>query len=108
MCAECDAQSIMTRRTPIPSASHRAWNSSTASTSPDTPTDRQPFTAATDSRSPYGSISSRTSSSTSGSATIPPLPAIASIARLRNATIRAPSSSDRPPTTHAAAISPCE
>ncbi|GLZ28440.1 hypothetical protein Lesp02_06300 [Lentzea sp. NBRC 105346] len=70
-----------------------------ASTSPESTNDDGPFTAATDRRG---------SSGTSDTTAMPPRPAILRNARLRNATTRAPSSSDNAPATTAAAISPCE
>ncbi len=53
-------------------------------------------------------MSSRTSSAGRATETIPPVPASFTIARLRNATTFAASSSDSAPDTAAAAISPCE
>ena len=70
---------------------------------PDTTTAARPFTAAID--SPPVSLAS-TVSRGAATETIPPSPASARIALLRNATTRAPSSSDSAPETTAAAISP--
>ncbi|GHA17500.1 hypothetical protein GCM10010389_64720 [Streptomyces echinoruber] len=66
------------------------------------------MTAATETRPAHRAITSSASARDSATDTIPPRPAISTIARLRNATTRAASSNDSAPATHAAAISPCE
>ena len=68
-----------------------------------------PFTAATASRSPHPPIRSSTAAGQARQRqSIPPRPASRVNARLRSATTRAPSSSEKIPATHAAAISPWE
>ena len=96
------------RRTRTPAASHNPTNSSNAPTSPDTTVDDGPFTAATDTRPPHRPTNPTHPLTGNATDTIPPPPANATIARDRNATTRAPSSSDNAPATTAAAISPCE
>ena len=82
-------------------------NSSNASASPETTTDAGPLIAATDTRPPANpAISSSTFAVGRATDTMPPRPASATIAWLRNATTRAPSARDNPPATTAAAISP--
>nr|EIF94145.1 hypothetical protein [Streptomyces tsukubensis NRRL18488] len=66
------------------------------------------MTAATDNRPFQAPIRSRTSAAERATDAIPPRPASATTARLLRATTFAPSSSDSPPATHAAATSPCE
>ncbi len=84
-------------------------SSRSASASPETTTAFGPFTAATESRAPNGSIRSRTHSSDATIDSIPPRPdRLRSMACARSATTRAPSSSASAPETQAAAISPCE
>ncbi|GES10239.1 hypothetical protein Amac_038360 [Acrocarpospora macrocephala] len=65
--------------------------------------------AATDTRPSQDDSRSRTCSTGNDTDAIAPSPANwSAIRRLRRATTRAPSCSDRPPATTAAAISPCE
>ncbi|RPK55248.1 hypothetical protein EES42_42595 [Streptomyces sp. ADI95-17] len=96
------------RRVRTPAAAHSPSHSSRASRSPETTAEPGPFTAAKDSRDPYRSTRSPTQSASRATDVIPPRPDSGSVTRRRSATSRAPSSSDRPPATTAAAISPCE
>ncbi len=64
------------------------------------------MTTAIESRSARSAIRSATSAAGRATEAMPPAPARARIARLRRATTRAPSASESPPATTAAAISP--
>ena len=88
---------------------HRATNAVTASGSPDTTVEVGPLTTATESPDPSSESSCRTRAAGRATDAMPPLPASSeAITLLRIAANRAPSSSERPPATHAAAISPWE
>jgi hypothetical protein len=76
---------------------------------PETTVCAGPLTAATHNSPGHRAISSCARADGTGSATIAPCPArVSAIARLRETTTRAPSASDSPPATQAAAISPWE
>ncbi len=76
--------------------------------SPETTTERGPFTAASQTRSPQCGVRRATSCGASATESMPPRPVRAASARERSATTRAASGSDSAPATYAAAISPWE
>ncbi len=89
-------------------AARAAPNSASASGCPETTVVAGPLTAATASRSPQGSISSRTAATGITTDSIPPLVPRADSSWLRTATTAAASVRERMPATVAAAISPWE
>ncbi len=108
-CRECAEKSTPgTFHRITPAFASTLPRSRSPSGSPETTTVCGPLTAATETRSPSGAIRSRTHSCEATIDSIPPLPLSARRARLRSAEIRAPSSRDSAPATHAAAISPWE
>ena len=74
-------------------------SSSNAAAFPVTTVEDGPFCAATEIDSPHGSMSVRTRSTGRGIETMPPVPAIALIALLRNVTTFAASRNERAPAT---------
>jgi hypothetical protein len=107
-CGECVATVAGTSRARTPSSCSAASSCCSDSRSPATAVERGPLQADTVIRSPHGARRSRSSPSLSATDTIPPLPTSSHSNLLRNAISRAASASERPPATHAAAISPWE
>ncbi|RGC64929.1 hypothetical protein C5N14_31245 [Micromonospora sp. MW-13] len=91
----------------MPSSVHACTRSATGCGGPDTTTVAGPFTAATPTPGKPGRRSATASADRSTDAIVP-VPRSTDRARERRATVRAASSSDRMPATHAAPISPCE
>jgi hypothetical protein len=106
---EWEAYPTGTRRACTPRPAQWASSCSTACGAPETTTEAGPLTAATHSRPGHRATSSAACAGDTGTAAIAPCPArVSATARLRATTTRAPSESDSPSATQAAATSPCE
>ncbi len=105
MCAEWNAWLTVRRRVRRPSSAKCAATPATSASSPETTTDRGPFTAANETP---GVSSGSTSSSVASTAVIAPPAGARCINRPRAATSDAASSSDSTPATCAAVTSPIE
>ncbi len=85
-----------------------ATRAASVSGAPETTTERGPFTAASQARSPQCGVRRATSSGERATETMPPRPLRAASALARSATTLAASGRDSAPATYAAAISPWE